>query len=336
MTAMKKPEKQNDIVIYKAKDGRGQVEVRFDRETLWLDAHQMAQLFQRDRSVIVRHIRNIYGTKELNQKSTCAKNAQVAADGRIRQMDLYNLDMIIAVGYRVNSMRGTQFRIWATQVLKEHLLRGYTVNEKRLLAQNARLLELQKTVELMGRLLENHELQKDQATGLLKVITDYALALRLLDQYDHQRLAFQGTTTTPAYILTYEMAMEGIAKLGQQDGARGSLFGREKDASFRSSMATIYQTFGGKDVYPSLEEKAAHLLYFVVKNHSFVDGNKRIGAFMFLWFMEANGILYGTEGRKRIGDNALVALTLLIAESRASDKDTVVKVIVNLINRENL
>jgi len=330
---MKKQENQNDIVIYKAKDGRTSLEVNLAQDTVWLNQTQIMALFQRDQSVISRHIRNLFSEGELEQESNMQK--MHIADSA-KPVILYSLDVIISVGYRVKSKQGTQFRIWATQVLKEHLLRGYTVNEKRLLAQNARLQELQKTVELMGRLLENHELQKDQATGLLKVITDYALALRLLDQYDHQRLTFQGTTTTPAYILTYEMAMDGIAKLGRQDGARGSLFGREKDASFRSSMATIYQTFGGKDVYPSLEEKAAHLLYFVVKNHSFVDGNKRIGAFMFLWFMESNGILYGTEGRKRIGDNALVALTLLIAESRASDKDTVVKVIVNLINRENL
>ena len=330
-----KPESQNDFVIYKAKDGRAQIEVQIEQDTLWLNAHQMARLFDRDRSVVVRHIRNIYGTNELNQISTCAKNAQVAADGRVRQMDRYNLDIIIAVGYRVNSKKGTQFRIWATQVLKDHLLRGYTVNEKRLLEQNNRLLELQKTVKLMGRLIEGRELQKDQATGLLKVIADYAQALTWLDQYDHQRLTLSGTTATPAFVLTYEMAKEGINRLGAQDGARGGLFGCEKDASFRSSMAAIYQTFGGRDVYPSLEEKAAHLLYFVVKNHSFVDGNKRIGAFMFLWFMEANGILYGIEGRKRLGDNTLVALTLLIAESRASDKDTLVKVIVNLINKDN-
>ena len=330
---MNKQETQNDIVIYKAKDGRTSLEVNLAQDTVWLNQSQIMALFQRDQSVISRHIRNLFSEGELEQESNMQK--MHIADSA-KPVILYSLDVIISVGYRVKSKQGTQFRIWATQVLKEHLLRGYTVNEKRLLAQNARLQELQKTVELMGRLLENHDLQKDQATGLLKVITDYALALRLLDQYDHQRLTFQGTTTTPAYILTYEMAMDGIAKLGRQDGAGGSLFGREKDASFRSSMATIYQTFGGKDVYPSLEEKAAHLLYFVVKNHSFVDGNKRIGAFMFLWFMEANAILYGTEGRKRIGDNALVALTLLIAESRASDKDTVVKVIVNLINRENL
>jgi prophage maintenance system killer protein len=328
-------ESKGEIIIYKAKDGKGQVEVRLDRDTLWLDAHQMASLFQRDRSVIVRHIGNIYGTKELEQLSTCAKNAQVAADGKVRQMDLYNLDMIIAVGYRVNSKRGTQFRIWSTQVLKDHLLRGYTVNEKRLLEQNTRLKELQKTVELMGRLIDGRDLQHDQAKGLLKVIADYAHALTLLDQYDHQRLTLSGTTAAPAFTITYEMAKDGIARLGAQDGAGGGLFGREKDDSFRSSIATIYQTFGGRDVYPSLEEKAAHLLYFVIKNHSFVDGNKRIGAFLFLWFMEANGILYGPEGRKRLGDNALVALTLMIAESRACDKDTIVKVIVNLINKDN-
>lgn len=332
---MKKPESQNEIVIYKAKDGKGQVEVRLDRDTLWLNLQQVADLFGRDKSVVSRHLSNIFRTNELSMTSVVAKNATTAADGKIYQVEYFNLDAILSVGYRVNSKRGTQFRIWATQVLKDHLLRGYTVNEKRLLEQNTRLQELQKTVELMGRLIDGRDLQQDQATGLLKVIADYAHALTLLDQYDHQRLTLRGTTAAPAFTITYEMAKDGIARLGAQDGAGGGLFGREKDASFRSSIATIYQTFGGRDVYPSLEEKAAHLLYFVIKNHSFVDGNKRIGAFLFLWFMEANGILYGAEGRKRLGDNALVALTLMIAESRACDKDTIVKVIVNLINKDN-
>jgi prophage maintenance system killer protein/prophage antirepressor-like protein len=328
-------ESRGEIVIYKAKDGKGQVEVRLDRDTLWLSLQQVADLFGRDKSVVSRHFSNIFRTNELNRASAVAKNATTAADGKTYQVEYFNLDAILSVGYRVNSKRGTQFRIWATQVLKDHLLRGYTVNEKRLLEQNTRLKELQKTVELMGRLIDGRDLQQDQATGLLKVITDYAHALTLLDQYDHQRLTLSGTTAAPAFTITYEMAKDGIARLGAQDGAGGGLFGREKDDSFRSSIATIYQTFGGRDVYPSLEEKAAHLLYFVIKNHSFVDGNKRIGAFLFLWFMEANGILYGAEGRKRLGDNALVALTLMIAESRASDKDTIVKVIVNLINKDN-
>ena len=335
---MKKPEAGSEIVIYRGKDGRTELEVSLRGETLWLSLQQMADLFVRDKSVVSRHIRNIFATRELAPESTVAKNATVQKEGGrkgAREIEYYSLDMILSVGYRVNSKRGTQFRIWATQVLKDHLLRGYTVNEKRLLEQNTRLQELQKTVELMGRLIEGRDLEKDQAAGLLKVITDYAHALTLLDQYDHQRLTLRGTTATPAFTITYEMAKDGIARLGAQDGAGGGLFGREKDASFRSSIATIYQTFGGRDVYPSLEEKAAHLLYFVIKNHSFVDGNKRIGAFLFLWFMEANGILYGAEGRKRLGDNALVALTLMIAESRASDKDTIVKVIVNLINKDN-
>ena len=328
-------ESKGEIVLFRAGDGKVTVDVRLQGESVWLSQKQMATLFAVERSVVGKHVSNILKSKELSNKSVCAKFAHTAPDGKTYQTAFYSLDMIISVGYRVNSKRGTQFRIWASQVLKEHLLRGYTVNEKRLMEQNTRLRELQKTVELMGRLIEGRELQKDQATGLLKVIADYAHALNLLDQYDHQRLTMSGTTATPAFVLTYEMAKDGIARLGEHDGARGNLFGREKDASFRSSVATIYQTFGGRDVYPSLEEKAAHLLYFVVKNHSFVDGNKRIGAFLFLWFMEANGILYGSEGRKRLGDNALVALTLMIAESRASDKDTIVKVIVNLINKDN-
>lgn len=332
---MKKTGAQKEIVIYRGKDGRSELEVNLQGETLWLNLQQIADLFERDKSVVSRHISNIFKQNELSREAVVAKNATTASDGKTYLVEYYNLDAILSVGYRVNSKRGTQFRIWATQVLKDHLLRGYTVNEKRLLEQNSRLQELQKTVELMGRLIEGRDLQKDQATGLLKVIADYAHALTLLDQYDHQRLVLSGTTAAPAFTITYDMAKAGIARLGAQDGAGGGLFGREKDASFRSSIAAIYQTFGGRDVYPSLEEKAAHLLYFVIKNHSFVDGNKRIGAFMFLWFMESNSILYGAEGRKRLGDNALVALTLLIAESRASDKDTIVKVIVNLINKDN-
>jgi prophage maintenance system killer protein len=329
---MKKPESQNEIIIYKAKDGRTSLEVNLAKDTVWLNQAQIMALFQRDQSVVSRHIRNLFSEGELDQESNMQKMHIAGSD---KPVVLYSLDVIISVGYRVKSKQGTQFRIWATQVLKDHLLRGYTVNEKRLLEQNTRLKELQKTVELMGRLIDGRDLQQDQATGLLKVIADYAHALTLLDQYDHQRLTLSGTTAAPAFTITYAMAKDGIVRLGAQDGAGGGLFGREKDASFQSSIATIYQTFGGRDVYPSLEEKAAHLLYFVIKNHSFVDGNKRIGAFLFLWFMEANGILYGAEGRKRLGDNALVALTLMIAESRASDKDTIVKVIVNLINKDN-
>ncbi len=329
--------KGGDIVLYKAKDGRTSLDVRLDQDTVWLDTHQMAELFGRDRTVIVRHIRNIYATNELPHSATGAKIAQVAADGKLRQMDIYNLDMIISVGYRVNSKRGTQFRMWATQLLREHILQGYTLNEKRLKAEVSRLAELRNAVDVMGRILAEKSVSADEAQGLLKVITDYSLALRLLDQYDHQQLRMNGTTQTECFELTYESATTAIARMQATMGnLAGGLFGREKDKGLASAIGAVYQTFGGRDVYPSLEEKAAHLLYFVVKNHAFVDGNKRIAAFLFIWYLDANGILYRADGGKRLADNALVALTLLIAESKPAEKDIICKVIVNLINRENL
>ena len=326
-----------EIVLYRGKDGRTSLDVRLEQETVWLDAHQMATLFGRDRTVIVRHIRNIYATNELDQTSTCAKIAQVAADGKLRQMDIYNLDMIVSVGYRVNSKQGTQFRIWATQVLRDHILQGYPINEKRLQAEVTRLAELRNAVDVMGRILAEKTISGDEAQGLLKVITDYSLALRLLDQYDHQQLRLHGTTEAARFELTYEAAMDAISRMKATMGdLAGGLFGREKDKGLASAIGAVYQTFGGHDVYPSLEEKAAHLLYFVVKNHAFVDGNKRIAAFLFIWYLDANGILYRADGGKRLADNALVALTLLIAESKPAEKDIICKVIVNLINRENL
>jgi hypothetical protein len=264
-------DKGGEIVLYKAKDGRTRLDVRLDQDTVWLDAHQMATLFGRDRTVIVRHIRNIYTTKELAPTETCAKIAQVAADGKIRQMDTYNLDMIISVGYRVNSKQGTQFRIWATQVLREHILQGYTINERRLREENTRLIELRNAVDVMGRILAEKPVSGDEAQGLLKVITDYSLALRLLDQYDHQQLRLQGTTGTARFELSYEAAIEAIAHMQSTMGElTGGLFGREKDKGLAAAIGAVHQTFGGRDVYPSVEEKAAHLLYFVVKNHAFV------------------------------------------------------------------
>ena len=223
--------------------------------------------------------------------------------------------------------------------MKDHLIKGYSINEKRLREQNIRLAELQQTVNLMGRVVQGRELDKAEAAGLLNVITDYSYALSLLDQYDHQELKIHKTTRKKLFLISYEEARKAIDTLGDRSRKKGlpsGLFGKEKDKSFRSSLGAIYQTFGGKELYPSIEEKAAHLLYFVVKNHSFVDGNKRIGAFLFVWFLDFNGILYTQDRRKRIGDNALVALTLMIAESRPKDKDIIIKVIVNLINKDNV
>ncbi len=336
-----KNEPRGEIVIYQTKGGNTALEVKLEKETVWLNLNQMADLFERDKSVISRHIRNIYEETELAPNSTVAKYATVQKEGERfieREIDFYNLDVIISVGYRVKSQRGTQFRIWATQVLKDHILKGYSINEKRLQEQNTRLLELQKTVSLLQRVMVGRELARDEATGLLQVITDYSYALSLLDQYDRRQLKIRHITKEMPFILTYDAARRAIDKLGEQSRKKGqsvALFGLEKDQSFKGSLGAIYQTFEGKEVYPSLEEKSAHLLYFIVKNHSFIDGNKRIAAFLFIWFLDAGNILYADDGHKRIGDNALVALTLMIAESRPEDKEIVIKVIVNLINRDN-
>jgi prophage maintenance system killer protein len=311
------------IVLYQTPDGSMSIDVRLEKETLWMDAHQMARLFGRDRSVIVRHIRKIYETNELDRNSTCAKNAQVAADGRLRQMDLYNLDVIIGVGYRVNSIRGTQFRIWATQVLRDHLVRGYSVNAKR-------LKELRQSLKLVGQVLERYDVTSDQARALLRVVTDYAFALDLLDDYDHQRVSVARLKPEKAKGIDYDEAITVIGELRRKFGG-SDLFGREKDQSLSGSLGAVMQSFDGKDLYPSLEEKAAQLLYFLVKNHSFVDGNKRIAAALFLWFMEKNGMLYRADGSRHIADNALVAITLMIAESDPNQKDILTKVVVNLI-----
>jgi len=330
---------KGEIVIYQAKGGKTALEVKLQQETVWLSQAQMCDLFDKNKRTISEHIRNIFKEGELSENSVVRNFRTTAKDGKSYEINYYNLDVIISVGYRVKSQRGTQFRIWATQVLKDHLIKGYSINEKRLREQNIRLAELQQTVNLMGRVIQGRELDKAEAAGLLNVITDYSYALSLLDQYDHNELQIRKTTKKKHFIITYGDARRAIDRLAEQTFKKGQpagLFGKEKDKSFRSSLGAIHQTFSGKELYPSVEEKAAHLLYFVVKNHSFVDGNKRIGAFLFVWFLDVNGILYTKGGRKRIGDNALVALTLMIAESRPKDKDIIIKVIVNLINKDNV
>jgi prophage maintenance system killer protein len=317
--------------MYQAADGQTAIEVKVENETVWLRQEQIAELFGRDRTVITKHINNIFKENELDKKSN-VQNLHIAnAD---KPVTFYNLDVIISIGYRVKSPRGTQFRIWANTILKDYLVKGYAVNEKRLQEQSRQLEELKQTVKLLGNVAGSKDLNSKEASGLLKVITDYTYALDVLDQYDHQVLKIQDTTPKELFRITYDEAMKAIKGLRDKFGG-SSLFGNEKDESFQSSLAAIYQTFGGHDLYPSVEEKAAHLLYFVIKNHSFSDGNKRIAAFLFVWFLEKNGILYKADGRKRIADNALVALTLMIAESKPEEKDMMVKVVVNLINIKN-
>ena len=325
-------ESTNSIVIYQTNDGETSIDVKFQDETVWLSQAQMAELFQKDRTVIGRHISNIFKEGELEREITCANFAHVGNDGDQQYITtLYNLDVIISVGYRVKSKRGTQFRIWANKVLKQYLLQGYAVNE-RIAAQ--KYDELSQLVKVLGRTIQNQEKLTEDSRSLLDVVVDYTYALDTLDRYDYQELKIEETTKKEEFHATYENAMEVICELHEKFGG-STLFGNEKDDSFKSSIGQIYQTFDGIDLYPSVEEKAAMLLYLVTKNHSFSDGNKRIAATLFLCFLNGNGILYNEDGTKRIADNTLVALTLMIAESRTEEKDTMVKVVVNLINKNN-
>ena len=325
---------KGEIIIYQSEDGHTELNVRLDGDTVWLSQAQIAHLFQTDRTSIVRHINNIYRNGELKKEATCAIFTQVQTEGTRqvkRSLPLYTLDMIISVGYRVNSKQATQFRIWANRVLKEYLVQGYAVRRD---LQAEQLEELKRTIAVMSNVLAAKAVTRDEAVGLLRVISDFSYGLDTLDRYDYQQLELSHTTAEERFRATYENAMEALQTLKKEFGA-SELFAREKDESFRSTMGAIYQTYGGEDLYPSVEEKAANLLYLTVKNHSFSDGNKRIAAFLFLWFMERNGILYREDGSRRVENNTLVALTLMIAESRVEEKDIMTKVVVNLINNRN-
>ena len=327
----------SDIKIYQTDDGQTEIQVKFENETVWLSQRQMAQLFEKDTDTIGLHLKNIYQSGELEEFATAEESSVVQKEGNRqvkRKVKVYNLDAIISVGYRVNSKRGIQFRKWANKILKQYLLKGYVINNQRLKQQNEQLKELKDSVKMLSSVINYKALTNDESTGLLKIISDYAYALDILDQYDYGNLDIKYTSGKETYQLTYEEAIKQI-NLTKKVYGNSDLFGHEKDDSFKSSIATIYQTFGKVDLYPSIEEKAANLLYFIIKNHSFSDGNKRIAAFLFLYFLERNGLLFDNQGNKRIADNALVALTLMIAVSKPEEKDTMIKVIVNLINRNN-
>ena len=326
---------ENKIIIYQSEDGQTQIDVRLENDTVWLTQAQMAELFQTDRTSIVRHIQNIYRINELDRELTCAKIAQVQTEGKrlvTRTIPYFNLDMIISVGYRVNSKRGVKFRQWANKILKDYLVKGYAVNDN---IRREQIGELRQLVGILGRAIQNQPLMpSEDSQALFDVVTDYAYALDTLDNYDYERLTIEKTTQEERFHATYENAISEIDALRKKFGG-SNLFGNEKDDSFKSSIGQIYQTFGGQELYPSVEEKAAMLLYLVTKNHSFSDGNKRIAATLFLWFLNNNGILYREDGTKRLPDNTLVALTLMIAESKTEEKDVMVKVVVNLINQSN-
>lgn len=325
----------NQIVIYQSEDGQTQVDVRLENETVWLTQAQMVELFQTTKQNVSLHVGNVFKEGELEEKSTVKEYLTVQKEGErkvSRKVKYYNLDVIISVGYRVKSKRGTAFRIWANNVLKQYLIKGYAVNER---IRKEQIGELRQLVGMLGRTIQHQPLlSNDETNALFKVVTDYTYALDTLDNYDYGRLTINKTTEEEPFHATYNNAMEAIYGLREKFGG-SVLFGHEKDNSFKSSIGQIYQTFGGEELYPSVEEKAAMLLYLVTKNHSFSDGNKRIAATLFLWFLNGNHILYHPDGSKRIADSTLVALTLMIAESRTEEKDVMVKVVVNLINKNN-
>ena len=323
---------KGEIVIYKSPQGP-EIRVRLEKETVWLDAHLIAKLFGVNRPAVVKHISNIYKNGELEKKSTCSILEQVAADGKIRKMNFYNLDMIISVGYRVNSKQATHFRIWATKVLKQHLIKGYTINEKRLLQTQNRLKELQSAIDFLQK-KSKYQLLTGQEKEILDLLANYSKTLSLLEQYDKGRIKLVKKSKAE-FVLEYEEAKRIIKEIKKDLISKkeaSDLFGQDNEGRLAGIIKNIYQTFKGKELYPSLEEKAAHLLYFIVKDHPFIDGNKRIASFLFVYFLDKNNFLYKENRERKINDNALTALTLLIAVSEPKDKDILIKIITNLIS----
>lgn len=322
---------EGKILIYRSDTGQAELEVNLKKETVWLDTNQIAKLFQVNRPAIVKHIQNIYKTLELKPNSTCSILEQVDSDGRIRKKHSYNLDMIISVGYRVNSKQATQFRIWATSVLKNHLLNGYTFNQKRL--QEKGLAEFEEAVGLIRRTVETKMLSDDESRGLLEVITTYASTWALLQKYDNEGIAVPKTKRARGDF-DYEFCRRAIDEIRGElikKGEASELFGNESGEQFKGIIGNIHQTFDQKALYPSIEERSAHLLYFVIKDHPFTDGNKRIGAFLFIVFLARHDYLYRLSGEKKINDNALTALALLIAESQPRQKELMVRLVMHFL-----
>ncbi|HNW81622.1 MAG TPA: virulence protein RhuM/Fic/DOC family protein [bacterium] len=324
---------ESNIILYTTEDGNTAVDVMLENDTVWLTQKQMSELFDKNRKTITEHINNVFKEGELDKNSVCRKFQHTAEDYKKYNTQFYNLDVIISVGYRVKSNRGTQFRIWASRILKDFLVKGYAVNRKKLEIEVEKRLELQKTIALLENTVVNQQVQLDQAKELIKVVSDFSYGLSILDDYDHQSVKISNVTEGRCYLLEYNEATMIVAEMAKKFNT--GLFGNEKDESFKGALGNIYQTFDGKELYPSIEEKAANLLYFIVKDHAFSDGNKRIAAAMFIYFLDRNRILYSQNGTKRIADNALAAITLMIAESKPQDKDIIVKIVTNLINHKN-
>ncbi len=322
-----------EVVLYESPDGELRLDVRLERDSVWLPLTGIARLFGRDKSVISRHLRNVFQTGELERESVVARSATTAADGKTYQVEYFDLDAILAVGYRVNSKRGTQFRIWATRTLREHLVRGYTLNERRLHERG--LGEIEQALALVGRTFERNALVTGEGQAVLDVVRQYARTWRLLLAYDENRLAPQPDgARQPSAGLGLADARAVIERLRGQLVAGGettSLFGNERGDQLDGILAAIEQTFDGEPLYPTVEARAAHLLYFVIKDHPFSDGNKRIGALLFLEYLHRNGAFVRRDGTPRFADNALVALALLTAESEPAQKDLMVRLTINLL-----
>ncbi len=328
-------DKNNSIVIYEASKGDVRIDVRLENETVWLTQKQMAELFDKSVPTINEHIKNIYKEGELKENATIRKFRIVQKEGKRtieRDMDFYSLDVIISVGYRVKSLRGTQFRIWATKTLNQHLIKGYSINEKRLLETQEKFKELQAAI-----LFLQDKSQKEMLTGqsqeILNLLSSYAKTLTLLNEYDSGKIS-ETKGGKSKFVLEYKETLEIIEKIKSKLAAKkeaGDLFGQERNDMLGAVIKNLYQTFGGKELYPSIENKASHLLYLIIKDHSFSDGNKRIGSFLFVYFLDKNNYLYKKSGEKKINDNALTALALLVAESKPDEKDVMIKIIMNLI-----
>lgn len=324
----------SELILYESTEGQTKIDVRLENETVWLTLNQISELFERDKSVISRHLKNIFDSDELDRNSVVVKNATTATDGKTYQVEYFNLDAILSIGYRVNSKRGTQFRQWATNRLKDYLIKGYALNEKRL---QENLAELETAVRVIKQVGEGEELKLSEAKGLLELISNYANSFILLNRFDRQDLDNEGLNPNITYEIEYHEAVSAVGELKRLLIAKKEateLFGNQKDQSFAGTLGSIVQTFGGEYLYPSIEEQAAHLLYFVIKNHPFTDGNKRIGSFLFIWFLEKNQHRFNRKGELKVSENALTALALLVAQSNPNDKELMIKLIINLISDE--
>ena len=322
---------KGEVVIYKSASGP-EIQVKLEKESVWLDAHLIAKIFDVNRPAIVKHINNIYKSRELDEETTCSILEQVAADRKIRKMNLYNLDMIISVGYRVNSKKATEFRIWATKILKNYIAKGYAVNEKRLMEAREKFQELQTAVSFLQR-QSRKELLVGQSAEILNLLADYSKTLSLLEQYDQGKLSVSKGQKT-AFVLRYEDCLRVIVELKNELSRKkeaSDLFGNERDKSFAGIASGLYQTFDKKELYPTIEDKASHLLYFTIKDHPFSDGNKRTASFLFVYFLDRANYLFKKSGERKINDNALTALAILIAESDPKDKEIMIKIIKNLL-----